>query len=95
VRSVLLAELVGTALLCLVGLSLVVLVFGEGSPVIGVLPSEGWRRLITGFLGQVLAKAGPSWLAGLITRREPPEAFMRALERQPNDIKVIVQFAEV
>ena len=47
---VLRAELVGTAALVLVGLSLVILMFGEGSPIPGVLPSEGWRRLITGFL---------------------------------------------
>ena len=47
---VLRAELVGTAVLVLVGLSLVILMFGEGSPVPGLLPSEGWRRLITGFL---------------------------------------------
>ena len=44
------SELVGTALLVMVGLSLVIFIFGEGSPVKGVLPSEGWRRLITGFL---------------------------------------------
>ncbi len=44
------SELVGTALLVLVGLSLVILMFGEGSPIKNVLPSEGWRRLITGFL---------------------------------------------
>ena len=37
-------------MLVLVGLSLVILMFGEGSPIPGVLPSEGWRRLITGFL---------------------------------------------
>jgi aquaporin Z len=43
-------EAVGTALLVLVGLSLVILMFGDGSPIAGVLPSEGWRRLITGFL---------------------------------------------
>ena len=48
--QVFVSELVGTALLVLVGLSLVILMFGEGSPVKGVLPSEGWRRLITGFL---------------------------------------------
>jgi threonine dehydrogenase-like Zn-dependent dehydrogenase len=44
--------------------------------------------------GQVLARADRAWLARLITRREPPEAFMRALQRQPDDVKVIVQFAE-
>jgi aquaporin Z len=48
--QVFVSELVGTALLVLVGLSLVILMFGEGSPIKGVLPSEGWRRLITGFL---------------------------------------------
>ena len=44
------SELVGTALLVLFGLSLVILMFGEGSPIKGIVPSEGWRRLITGFL---------------------------------------------
>ena len=44
--------------------------------------------------GQVLARADPSWLARLITRREPPEEFMRALQRQPEDIKVVIQFAQ-
>jgi threonine dehydrogenase-like Zn-dependent dehydrogenase len=44
--------------------------------------------------GQVLARADPAWLARLITRREPAEQFMRALQRQPEDIKVVVQFAE-
>jgi threonine dehydrogenase-like Zn-dependent dehydrogenase len=43
--------------------------------------------------GQVLAQADPAWLARLITRREPPEEFMRALQRQPDDIKVVIQFA--
>jgi threonine dehydrogenase-like Zn-dependent dehydrogenase len=44
--------------------------------------------------GQELARADRAWLARLITRREPPERFMRALQRQPDDIKVIIQFAE-
>ena len=44
------AELVGTAVLVLVGLSVVILMFAAGSPIPGVLPSEGLRRLITGFL---------------------------------------------
>ena len=44
------SELVGTALLVLIGLSMVILMFGAGSPMIRVVPSEGARRLITGFL---------------------------------------------
>jgi threonine dehydrogenase-like Zn-dependent dehydrogenase len=42
---------------------------------------------------QALARADRSWLAGLISRRERPEEFARALERQPEDIKVVVEFA--
>ena len=45
-----LSELIGTALLVLVGLSLVILMFGAGSPIVRVVPDEGWRQLITGFL---------------------------------------------
>jgi threonine dehydrogenase-like Zn-dependent dehydrogenase len=44
--------------------------------------------------GQALARADPLWLARLITRREPPEEFMRALQRQPEDIKVVIQFTQ-
>ena len=42
---------------------------------------------------QVLARADRGWLARPITRRERPEAFMHALLRQPDDIKVVIQFA--
>lgn len=44
------AELIGTAVLVAVGLSIVILNFGQGSPVIRLLPDAGARRLITGFL---------------------------------------------
>ncbi len=44
--------------------------------------------------GQDLARADRKWLGRLITRCERPESFARALERQPNDIKVVIQFAE-
>lgn len=44
--------------------------------------------------GEVLARADRAWLARLVTRREPPAEFMRALQRQPEDIKVVIQFAE-
>jgi len=45
--------------------------------------------------GQVLARADRAWLACLVTRRVPPEDFMSALHRQPDDIKVVVQFERV
>jgi len=47
---VFLSELIGTALLLLVGLSLVIFMFGTGTPMARLLPSEDLRRLITGFL---------------------------------------------
>lgn len=45
-----LSELIGTALLVGVGLSVVIFDFGAGSPVVTFLPDAGLRRLITGFL---------------------------------------------
>ncbi len=44
--------------------------------------------------GRALAAADRSWLARLLTRREPPQEFMRALQRQPEDVKVVIQFAQ-
>jgi hypothetical protein len=44
--------------------------------------------------GEALARADRNWLSKLISRREKPENFSSALERQPNDIKVVIQFAE-
>ena len=44
---------------------------------------------------EVLARADRTWLSRLITRREPPERFLPALHRDPDDIKVIVEFAGV
>jgi aquaporin Z len=44
------AEFIGTALLIAVGLSFVIADFGQGSPVIPLLPSAAARRLLTGFL---------------------------------------------
>ena len=42
-----------------------------------------------------LAEADRTWLAKLITRREKPENFMKAVERNQDDIKVVIQFSEV
>lgn len=44
------AEVIGTALLIAVGLSVVIVEFGDGSPVARLLPSAAWRRAVTGFL---------------------------------------------
>ena len=35
-----------------------------------------------------------AWLSRLVTRRERPEDFTRALERTADDVKVVIQFAE-
>lgn len=40
--------------------------------------------------GQALAQADPEWLARLITRRLPPDEWPSALERHPEDIKVVI-----
>lgn len=45
-----LSELAGTALLLLVGLSIIILMFGSESPMIRLIPDEDLRRAITGFL---------------------------------------------
>jgi len=44
--------------------------------------------------GLALARTDRSWLSRLVTRRERPEEFARALERTAEDIKVVIQFAE-
>jgi threonine dehydrogenase-like Zn-dependent dehydrogenase len=45
--------------------------------------------------GEALARTDRKWLERLITRRETPENFQQALDRKPDDIKVIVQFSEI
>jgi aquaporin Z len=44
------AELMGTALLVSIGLSIVILALGQGSPLVQLIPNAGERRLLTGFL---------------------------------------------
>jgi threonine dehydrogenase-like Zn-dependent dehydrogenase len=43
---------------------------------------------------EALGRADRKWLGRLITRSEKPENFKQALERQPDDIKVIIQFSQ-
>jgi threonine dehydrogenase-like Zn-dependent dehydrogenase len=42
---------------------------------------------------RALAKADRSWLEGLVTRRVAPDDFREALQRDPDDIKVVIEFA--
>jgi glucose 1-dehydrogenase len=44
--------------------------------------------------GEALARADRNWLGRLVTRRVPAADFASALVRQPDDIKVVVQFSE-
>jgi threonine dehydrogenase-like Zn-dependent dehydrogenase len=44
---------------------------------------------------QALAEADRAWLARLITRREKLENFRKALQRTPDDIKVVLEFSNV
>ncbi len=45
--------------------------------------------------GEHLGRADRSWLARLISRRETPQNFMRALNREADDVKVVVQFTDI
>jgi aquaporin Z len=45
-----LCEIIGTAVLLLIGLSLVIVMFGDGSPLVALIPSFKLRQVITGFL---------------------------------------------
>jgi threonine dehydrogenase-like Zn-dependent dehydrogenase len=43
---------------------------------------------------EALSKADRAWLAQMVTRRERPADFAKALARSAEDIKVVIQFAE-
>jgi len=45
--------------------------------------------------GENLARSDREWLGRLITRCEKPENFQQALERRPDDVKVIIQFSKI
>jgi hypothetical protein len=44
---------------------------------------------------QSLMKADLKWLSGLISRREPLSNWHNALQRHPDDIKVVIDFSEL
>src|SRR4029079_996772 len=43
---------------------------------------------------EALARADRAWLASMITRRVPLSRWHEAFENRPDDIKVVLQFAE-
>jgi threonine dehydrogenase-like Zn-dependent dehydrogenase len=51
--------------------------------------NAGRKDYVTG--ADVLAKADPAWLARLITRRVPMADWAQGFEREPGDVKVVVQ----
>ena len=48
------------------------------------------RPAATDQAAAALARADPSWLAQLITRRVTPQHWPLALKKRPEDIKVVV-----
>jgi glucose 1-dehydrogenase len=62
----------------------------DNSTVFGTVNAN---RLHYDMAGEALRKADKTWLDALITRREPVEHWTRSLQRQPDDIKVIVDFS--
>jgi len=43
---------------------------------------------------EALAKAARNWLSRMITRKVPLERWREAFQSRPEDIKVVLQFAE-
>jgi threonine dehydrogenase-like Zn-dependent dehydrogenase len=64
------------------------LVLGNGV----VFGSVNANRMHYGMAAEALRRADQSWLSRLISRRVPLSRWPEALERQPGDIKVIVDF---
>jgi hypothetical protein len=42
---------------------------------------------------EALLRADRSWLEGLITRRVPLDSWADALDKRPDDIKAVIEFA--
>ena len=43
---------------------------------------------------RILGRADPDWLRRLISRRIPAERWREAIERQPDDVKVVLDLSE-
>jgi threonine dehydrogenase-like Zn-dependent dehydrogenase len=92
------------AIICLTGLA-------HGDAAIETRPGEMNNELVLGnkvafgtvnaarrhydLAAEALARADRAWLARLITRRLTPEGWPSALEKQPDDIKVVIDMTAV
>lgn len=45
--------------------------------------------------GEALARGNRPFLERVITRREHPQDFKNAPARQPDDIKIVIQFSDI
>jgi threonine dehydrogenase-like Zn-dependent dehydrogenase len=57
----------------------------------GVVGSVNANRRHYEAAADALAKADRGWLSKLLTRKVPIESFASALERQPDDVKVVIE----
>ena len=76
-----LAEMAGTAILVLVGLSVVIFMFGEGSPMNSLIPDVTYRRIITGFSCSGRPQRGPRNFIGfgVCSRHTRPAWWIAAI----------------
>jgi hypothetical protein len=42
---------------------------------------------------KILGRTDPAWLGRLISRRVPAERWQEAIERQPDDVKVVLEMS--
>jgi glycerol uptake facilitator protein len=93
-RRLFVSEFLGTAVLLLVGLSVVILMFGTGSPLARLLPNEALRRTITGFLfGTTGALIALSWVGKESGAHLNPAVTLGFAVRSGNFSKVGPYFA--
>ena len=88
------SEMAGTGLLVLVGLSLVIAMFGTESPAAAIVPSEALRRTITGFLfgltGAAIAVSPLGKASGAHINPAVSFAFWLAGKLRPETLSVYV-----
>ena len=60
-----------------------------------LLAKNGFRVTTAQSADEALAKADRAWLGQLITRRLPADRWADALEKGPDDIKVVIEMTAI